>query len=123
MKTKKKKIAITIIISIMVIAAALFFSVENKSYKVHHSTIFSAANLTEIHLCIIMNSLLPVDTDELAKEVVCANVKLNGPRPNAVYELELYRTNTHYKLNWEYDTVLCDENGKIIEKDTAIQYN
>ena len=32
------------------------------------------------------------------------------------FELEIYRTAFHYRFDIPYDTILCDENGKIVQE-------
>lgn len=112
MKMDRKKKAAFVLTAAFIL---LLFLAGNQSYEVHHSSIFSSSDLTEIRLCIIMNNLLPVERESMAEKIVKDNIRLNGERKNAIYELELYRTTIHYELNWKYDTVFCNENGEIIE--------
>ena len=60
------------------------------------------------------NSLLPIDGNELAREVVEEHLKINGPREEARYELELYRTELHYRWHRPWDVIYCDAGGKIL---------
>lgn len=111
MKRREMKILVAIIVVILL----LLINIEIRPYEVHHSTIFTTSNTIEIKLCVIANSLLPIDDEEMVKTIVEHHVKINGSREGAVYELEIYRTNIHYRQNWKYNTFFCDEKGNIIE--------
>ena len=41
---------------------------------------------------------------------------LNGDRPNQYLELELYRTELHYRFGIVYDTILCNESGELVSE-------
>ena len=91
---------------------------EIRPYEIFYSSVFSSAEETEICLYVILNSFLTIDHEEMAKNLVREHKKVNGTRKNEVYELNLYRTDFHYKRNWKYDTLFCDGNGKIFENET-----
>lgn len=109
---RSKKIKIIVICIMLIIAFML--PIELLPYGVHHSVIFTSGDQTEIKLCVLANTFFIVDEEDLAEKVVQSHVSINGTRPNTTYELEIYRTNIHYKQNWKYDTIFCDENGNIL---------
>lgn len=115
MKRRKIMILTAVIITILM----LLISIEIRPYEVHHATIFTTSNTIEIKLCVIANSLLPIDDEEMIKTIVEHHVSINGSREGAVYELEVYRTNIHYRQNWKYNTFFCDEKGNILEMGTG----
>ena len=61
-QTNKKLVSIFLIILII-----LFLSVETRPYEIVSSTVFSTPSLTEIRLCVIMNTFLPVIQKKLLK--------------------------------------------------------
>lgn len=110
---KRKKWLPVILISILLL---IFCMEEAKPYEVISSTVESSPNLTEIEITLVVHSLLPIDTEELAKEFVENHIRLNGDRPNQYFELELYRTSMHYKLGKIYDTILCNDKGERVSE-------
>lgn len=111
MKKKKWLPVIPVIILLLIICME-----EAKPYEVLSSTIESSPNLTENEITLVVHSLLPIDTDELAKEFIENHMRLNGDRPNQYFELELYRTSLHYKSGKIYDTILCNEKGERVSE-------
>lgn len=97
-----------------IILLALFLWEEHKPCEILHSTIMSSPDLTETKMAIVVHSLLPIQEEALAKEIIESHQKLNGGHPNPYFELELYRTMLHYQLQAPYDTILCDESGQIV---------
>ena len=77
---KKKLLMLPAILGLLLLAA--FILEERKPYEVLHSTVMSAPNLTENKLTIAIHTLLPVDREKLAKEIVTNHQILNGGRPN-----------------------------------------
>ena len=110
---KKKK---WILLTPLVILLLAFCLEEAKPYENFSSTVESSPNLTENEITLVVHSLLPIDTDELAKEFIENHMLLNGGRPNQYFELELYRTSLHYKLGKIYDTILCNEKGERVSE-------
>lgn len=111
---KKKLLMLPAILGLLLLAA--FILEERKPYEVLHSTVMSAPNLTENKLTIAIHTLLPVNREKLAKEIVTNHQILNGGRPNPYYELELYRTRLHYQFEIVYDTILCNGDGEIVSE-------
>ena len=102
-----------LLLIIGIVVLLCMYSIESKPYQIHHSSIFSSPNLTETRLYVVVNSLLPIDREELTREIVENHVRLNGTRPNLNFELVLYRTEFHYRMHWINDTIFCDEYGEI----------
>lgn len=107
---KKKWIPIISAVILLVILGVE----EAKPYEVLHSTVMSSPNLTENEITLVVHSLLPIDREKLAKEFVSKHMRLNGDRPNQYFELELYRTELHYRFGNVYDTILCNDTGEIV---------
>lgn len=87
---------------------------ERRPYEILYSTVMTSPNLTENQITLVVHSLLPIDKGLLAKEIIDDHQRLSGGRPNPRFELELYRTKLHYRLGIIYDTLLCDETGRIL---------
>lgn len=87
---------------------------ELRPYEVLHSTVMTSPDLTENRITLVIHTLLPVDRELLAKEIIEDHQRLNGGRPNPYFELELYRTDAHYRLGIIYDTLLCNKDGQIV---------
>lgn len=102
-----------LLLAIGIVILLCMYSIESQPYKIHNSSIFSSPNLTETRLYIVVNSLLPIDQEELTREIVENHVRLNGARPNLNFELVLYRTEFHYRMHWISDIIFCNENGEI----------
>ena len=64
---KKKK---WILLTPLVILLLAFCLEEAKPYEIFSSTVESSPNLTENEITLVVHSLLPIDTDELAKEFI-----------------------------------------------------
>lgn len=111
MKRKGKRRVIFICAAVLVLWMA---SVEARPWEVCASSVFTSGGETDIRLCVVVNSLLPIDGNELAREVVEEHRKINGPREEARYELELYRTELHYRWHRPWDVIYCDAGGKIL---------
>ena len=110
----KRMIAVFVVI--LVLSGLLL--VECKPYEIVYSSVFTTSKETEICLYVIVNSFLPVDSEVLAQQIIEKHRTLNGVRKNETYELKLYRTNWHRKRSRTYDTLFCNHDGKIIEKET-----
>lgn len=108
---KKKKWILMIPAVILLLALC---REEAKPYEILHSTVMSAPNLTENEITLVIHSLLPIDRESLVKKIVEDHMRLNGDRPNQYLELELYRTELHYRLGKVYDTILCNDKGEIV---------
>ena len=52
-------------------------SVEARPWEVCASSVFTSGGETDIRLCVVVNSLLPIDGNELAREVVKEHLKIN----------------------------------------------
>lgn len=113
MKQTKKTLFITAIAIILLIAIGICIE-ESRPYEVLNSTVMSSPNLTETEITLVIHTILPIDKEALAKEIVEDHMRLNGDRPNQYVELELYRTGLHYRLDKVYDTLLCNEAGDIV---------
>ena len=111
MKKRKKVLGITVFALILL---TLFAIEEAKPYEIFHSTVMSSPNLTENEITLVIHTLLPIDEESLAQKIVADHMRLNGDRPNQYQELELYRTELHYRLGLVYDTILCNDTGKIV---------
>ena len=114
MKKKKRILGITLIIALILLTALI--SEEAKPYEILHSTVMSSPNLTENEITLIIHTLLPIDEDALAQKIVTDHMRLNGDRPNQYLELELYRTELHYRLDIIFDTILCNDEGEIVSE-------
>lgn len=114
--TKKKKLTPNKFLALIlgIIAFTLFLWEEHKPYEILHSTIMSSPNLTETRLTIVVHSLLPINDEALAAEIIEHHQRLNGGHPNPYFELELYRTQFHYRMQILYDTLLCNGDGQIV---------
>lgn len=92
----------------------LYFSLELRPVRICSSSIFTTPENTEIKINVLVNTLLPMDEEDLIKEIICEEQKINGVRENPIYKVNLYRTWIHYQNGREYDSLNCDENGVII---------
>lgn len=88
--------------------------VEARPWEVCASSVFTSGGKTDVRLCVVVNSLLPIDRERVAREVVEENLKINGPREEARYELEVYRTYLHYQWHRPWGVIYCDPRGKIL---------
>lgn len=109
---KKKIVRFFLAIALTVIT--IFLSIEASSYSIVSSSVFSMTEHTEIKLFVLLNSMTHIDEEKLAGEIVTEHQAVNGFTNNTHYILKLYRTLFHYRKNWEYDTIICDENGVIV---------
>lgn len=107
---KKRNLLIALI---LILLYALCIE-EYRPYEVLHSTVLSSPNLTEHKITLVVHSILPIDHDRLAKEIVDEYLQMNEGQPNPYFELKLYRTRLHYRLNILYDTLLCDKEGRLV---------
>lgn len=114
-KVKKKYKTICVVAGIIVL---LFLNIEMRPARIHNSSIFTTPGNTEIKLNILMNTMLPVDEENLVKRLINEEQMINGVRENAIYTIKLYRSRIHYRNGWEYDFVSCDETGATICSDT-----
>lgn len=110
----KKKFLLPFLV-ILTLLTALWLE-ERKPYEILHSTVLSSANLTEHKLTIVVHSILPIDRGRLAREITADCMRRNAGQPRPYFELEIYRTDFHYHLDVLYDTILCDEKGKIVQE-------
>lgn len=92
----------------------IVISVELTPFEVHHSSVLTSADTTDYQLYVIMNTFLPVDRDQAARQIVESHKRINGSRAEAFYEIRLYRTRIHYYFHVEYDVLYCDDSGKLI---------
>ena len=92
----------------------IFLWIEIKPATVASSTIYTTADQTEVKMYVIANTLLPIDKEKLAEEILSEYWKINGKRENESYTMVLYRTMIHFRGSREYNTVSCDNNGEII---------
>lgn len=86
----------------------------DSTFSIYSSTIYQSSDSAEIHLNILLNTFGGCDEEELSKEIIAEYQKINGVKKNVRYMFTLYRTLFHYRRNWKYDTIVCDENGAII---------
>ena len=94
---KKKKLGLIIPPAILLLA---FCMEEIRPYEILHSTVMSSPNLTENEITMVTET----------------HMMLNGDRPNQYLELELYRTELHYRFGIVYDTILCNESGELVSE-------
>nr|WP_242973578.1 hypothetical protein [Massilistercora timonensis] len=111
MKRKGKRRVVFICAAVLVLWMA---SVEARPWEVCASSVFTSGNETDVRLCVVVNSLLPIDGSKVAREVVEEHLKINGPREEARYELEVYRTYLHYRWHCPWGVIYCDPRGKIL---------
>lgn len=121
---------------LFVLAVLLYLALA--PVKIMSSSVFTSPGLTEIHLYVVTNSLLPAgdienagnagnaentgnagNAETLARQIVREHQKQNGPRADGVYELRLYRTEVHYILHREYAYLFCDASGNLLPRPTA----
>lgn len=113
MKMIKKKIIMFLFATIIIFSIS--FGIE-KGYEVKRSTVVSSENLTEVWLHVVLNQWNPVDWEKMAKEIVNRQPPVGDGSKQVFFKIELYRTDFHYRHGWKCDTVLCDENGNIVDK-------
>ncbi len=122
---KKSRGKIWVFLPVMALAVLLAF--ESRPCRVYSSSIFTSQGSASIRLCVVVNSFLPVDREKVAEVVVAENIRINGPRPGAVYELELYRSEVHYRYDQSCGVIYCDANGNLlpapIARETREWYN
>lgn len=109
---KKNRVRIWMVLPVMALVVMMVF--ESMPCRVYSSSIFTSQGSTSIRLCVVVNTVLPIDREKVAKEVVEENIRINGPRPGAVYELELYRTEFHYRNYRDCGVIFCDAKGKLL---------
>jgi len=110
-KRKRKHKVTGIIAGILII---LYLSLELRPVQIYSSSIFTTPGNTEIKINVLMNTLLPLGEENLIKEIISEEQKINGMRENPIYKVNLYRTRIHYQNGRKYDSLTCDENGVII---------
>lgn len=103
-----------LLLLLFILLAALFFAVELSPLEVCRSSVFTSADTTDYRLYVVMNTLLPVNPEETAAQVVSLHESINGSRPEALYEIRLYRTRIHYRLHIEYGVLYCSASGQLI---------
>ena len=111
---KKSRIYRYILGMFVLLMIIMLIYVEMRPVSIASSTVFTTEEQTEITMYVVLNTLNKIDKDKLVQDVISEHRKINGKRKNEVYTLVLYRTDVHYRKNWEYDTVNCDENGMVI---------
>lgn len=111
----KKRNLLTALVLILVLLSALCIE-EYRPYEVLHSTVLSSPNLTEHKITLVVHSMLPIDHEQLAKEIAEDYLQMNAGQPNPYFELKLYRTRLHYRLDILYDTLLCDKDGRLVSE-------
>ena len=117
--TKKGKYKVISVIAGIVIL--LFLNIEVRPVQIYSSSIFTTPENTEIKINVLMNTLLPIDVENQAKEIISEEQKINGMRENSVYTLKMYRSLFHYRNDWKYTSITCDENGAIIcDRDDSV---
>ena len=92
----------------------VFVYLEKQPLSIVYSSVFSTSEETEIHLYVQMNTLLKVDKNMVAEEIIREHQMINQTEGTVAYTIHLYRTAIHYKRDCEYDMINCDENGAII---------
>lgn len=107
----KKRNLLPALILILLFAVCLE---EYRPYEVLHSTVLSSPNLTEHKITLVVHSVLPIDHEQLAKEIAKDYLQMNDGQPNPYFELKLYRTRLHYRFGILYDTLLCDKEGQLV---------
>ena len=116
-----KKCKLKIIIVIVGMGIFLFLNTEVRPVQIYSSSIFTTPGNTEIKINVLMNTWLPIDTEERIKEIISEEQEINGRRENPIYTLKMYRSLFHYRNDWEYTSITCDENGvKICDRDDSI---
>ena len=109
----KSKISVFFLV-VLLIVITIFIHIEIQPHAVISSSVYQDSEQTEIHLYVLANTFFCVDKNKVSEEIICGHQKINGIQNNTVYTLRLYRTLFHYRRNWEYDTIICDEKGAII---------
>ena len=109
-----KKRVFTIFLAVILIVITIFIHTEMRQCSVHSSTVYQSSDEIEIYANVLMNTFMNIDKESFAKEVISEHQKINGMKTNVTYKLSLYRTLLHYRWDWKYDTIICDENGAII---------
>lgn len=110
MKRRIKALFVTLLLTVITV----FLSIEMRPYSVISSTVYTNSQQTEVQFYVQMNTFLDIDTENLSKKIILEHQKVNGKRQQMTYAIHLYRTKWHYMKNWEYDTIICEENGAII---------
>ncbi len=80
----KRKICVIIVLLFLLI-------LELRPYEIHHSTVVTTGNTTEVELCVIANTFLPYNKEKFARDVIKEYKALNGERENTIYTIEIYR--------------------------------
>lgn len=112
MKNTKKEKKLLMLLELFLLLA--FCLEQRRPYEILYSTVMTSPNLTENQITLVVHSLLPIDREQLAREIVTDHQRLNGGHPNPQYELELYRTGIHYRLGIVFDTLFCNGDGQIV---------
>ena len=110
MKRRIKAVFVTLLLTVITI----FICIELHPCSVISSTVYKNPKQTEVQLYVQVNTVLRIDAENISREIVLEHQKINGKWKQTVYEVHLYRTKWHYRMNWEYDTIFCDENGATI---------
>ena len=93
MKNTKKEKKLLMLLELFLLLA--FCLEQRRPYEILYSTVMTSPNLTENQITLVVHSLLPIDREQLAREIVADHQRLNGGHPNPQYELELYSTGIH----------------------------
>ena len=115
MKNTKKEKKLLMLLELFLLLA--FCLEQRRPYEILYSTVMTSPNLTENQITLVVHSLLPIDREQLAREIVADHQRLNGGHPNPQYELELYRTEIHYRLGIVFDTLFCNGDGQIMPEE------
>lgn len=111
MKMKKRNLLPAAVTLILLFGFCLE---EYRPYEVLHSTVLSSPNLTEHKITLIVHSILPIDHEQLAREIAEEYLQMDDGQPNPYFELKLYRTELHYRFDIPYGTLLCDKEGRLV---------
>lgn len=105
---------VLIIGTILIIILLVIAYVEVMPYAIMSTSNYRTGGVLETKLYVVANTLLPVDEKTLAEEIIEWHTKMYGYDKDQTFEIEIYRTELHYKRFKIYDTIHCDANGHII---------
>lgn len=105
---------VLIIGTIIIIILLVIAYVEEMPYAIMSSSNYRTGGTLETKLYVVANTLLPVDEKTLAEEIIEWHTKMYGYDADQTFEIEIYRTELHYKRFKIYDTIYCDANGNIL---------
>ena len=105
---------VLIIGTILIIILLVIAYVEVMPYAIMSTSTYRTGGVLETKLYVVANTLLPVDEKTLAEEIIEWHTNMYGYDADQTFEIEIYRTELHYKRFKVYDTIHCDANGHII---------